>query len=81
MWRMLRALELDLVMSKECSIDAVFQYWHDKNIHCKRGRKIGMGVEKRLMDIHWGLWNEKIKGRTRCRLLVLCPNMIRDLSR
>ncbi|PUU72474.1 hypothetical protein B9Z19DRAFT_1069737 [Tuber borchii] len=36
MWRMRRALELDLAMSKECGVDAVFQYWHDKNIYFKR---------------------------------------------
>jgi len=51
MWRMLRALELDLAMSKECGIDAVFQYWHDKNIYFHRVRKVAMGVEKRLMDM------------------------------
>ena len=51
MWRMIRALELDLAMSKECSLDAVFQYWHDKNIYFKRVRKIAMEVEKRLMDM------------------------------
>ena len=58
MWRMLRALELDLPMSKECGVDAVFQYWHDKNIYFKRVRKIAMEVEKRLMDMRCVLGGE-----------------------
>jgi len=58
MWRMLRALELDLVMSKECGVDAVFQYWHDKNIYFKLVRKIAMEVEKRLMDMRCVLVGE-----------------------
>jgi len=58
MWRMLRALELDLAMSKECGVDAVFQYWHDKNIYFKRVRKIAMEVEKRLMDMRCVLVGE-----------------------
>ena len=59
MWRMLRALELDLAMSKQCGIDAVFQYWHDKNIYFKRVRKIAMEVEKRLMDMRCVLVKEE----------------------
>ena len=51
MWRMLRAMKLDLAMSKECGVDAVFQYWHDKNIYFKCAQKIAMAAEKRLMDM------------------------------
>ena len=58
MWRMLRALELDLAMSKECGVDAVFQYWHDKNIYFKRVWKLAMEVEKRLMDMRCALGGE-----------------------
>ena len=50
MWCMLRAPELDLAMSKECGVDAVFQYWHDNDIYFKRVRKIFMEVEKPLVD-------------------------------
>ena len=58
MWRMLRALELDLAMSKECGVDAGFQYWHHKNIYFKRVRKIATEVEKPLMDMHCALVEE-----------------------
>ncbi|PUU77954.1 hypothetical protein B9Z19DRAFT_1127518 [Tuber borchii] len=58
MWRMLRALGLDLAMSKECGVDAVFQYWHDKNIYFKRVRNIAMQVERRLMDMRCVLVDE-----------------------
>ncbi|PUU82620.1 hypothetical protein B9Z19DRAFT_1074394 [Tuber borchii] len=58
MWRMLRALELDLAMSKECGVYAVFQYWHDKNIYFKLVRKIALEVEKRLMDMRCVLVGE-----------------------
>jgi len=44
---MLRALELDLVISNECG-DAPFEYWNGKNNYCKRVRKIAIEVEKRL---------------------------------
>ena len=42
---------LDLAMSKECGVDAVFQYWHGRNIYFKCVRRISMEVEKRLMDM------------------------------
>jgi len=58
MWRMLRALELDLEMSNDCGVDALFEYWHDKNIYCKRVRKVAMEVEKRLMDMRCVLAGE-----------------------
>ncbi|KAG0133432.1 hypothetical protein HOY82DRAFT_641121 [Tuber indicum] len=51
MWRMLRALELDLEMSKECGVDTVFQSWHDKNIYFRHVQKIAMEVERRLMKM------------------------------
>ncbi|PWW75425.1 hypothetical protein C7212DRAFT_324854, partial [Tuber magnatum] len=51
MWRMLRALELDLETATACGIDTVFKDWHDKNIYCQHVRKIAMEVEKRLMDM------------------------------
>jgi len=58
MWLMLRALELDLARSKECGVDAVFQYWHDNNIYFNLLRKIAMEVEKRLMDMRCMLVGE-----------------------
>ncbi|KAG0640070.1 hypothetical protein HOY80DRAFT_1022130 [Tuber brumale] len=51
MWRMLRALELDLEMSKDSGIDAVFKSWHDKHIYFRHVQKIAMEVEKRLMNM------------------------------
>ncbi|CUS11284.1 unnamed protein product [Tuber aestivum] len=51
MWRMLRALELDLETAKGCGIDTLFKDWHNKNIYCQHVRKIAMQVEKRLMDM------------------------------
>ncbi|KAG0640061.1 hypothetical protein HOY80DRAFT_1022128 [Tuber brumale] len=51
MWRMLRALDLDLEMSKESGIDAVFKYWHDKKIYFRHVQKIAMEVEKRLTNM------------------------------
>ncbi|PUU73866.1 hypothetical protein B9Z19DRAFT_1134259 [Tuber borchii] len=51
MWRILRALELDLAMSKECDLDSVFQYWHDKNIYFKWVRMMAMEVKPQLMDM------------------------------
>ncbi|PUU76681.1 hypothetical protein B9Z19DRAFT_1066437 [Tuber borchii] len=58
MLRMLRALELYLAMSKECGVDAVFQYWHDKNIYFKLVWKIAIEVEKGLMDMRCVLVGE-----------------------
>ena len=48
---MLRALELDLMISNECGLDSPFEYWHGKNIYCKRVRKIAMEVGERRMDL------------------------------
>ncbi|RPA89924.1 hypothetical protein L873DRAFT_1821970 [Choiromyces venosus 120613-1] len=52
MWRMLRALELDLEMSAASGVAEVFKYWHDEKIYCRHVRGIAMEVEKRIVNMH-----------------------------
>ena len=84
MWRMLRALGLDLAMSKECGVDTVFQYWHDKNIYllqtgaedCHVGREMTGGYA-----LHVSRRGErKLKQMFACRFLGLCPNLYRAIQ-
>ncbi|RPA89450.1 hypothetical protein L873DRAFT_1796092 [Choiromyces venosus 120613-1] len=51
MWRMIRALKLDLEMSKACGVDSVFPYWQDEKIYFKRVREVALDVEERLEEM------------------------------